>query len=744
MKQYILTLCIVLATCLSGCKDDMESGNEFVNRNPGNGLPITFITELVPMEKNGDAQSRSDIEIEDNYKKEFQKGDYLHVIAIFTVENTDHTTTEQEPFYDCFQFDGTEWKTTATAEVGTSSPMTWPWNAIEADFTAYYISASDGRLTKERNLITSKLETLTDVTDPLVANATNIKYGHAVPLTFHHLCTKLTITDITSGSNEFWAKKGTDLKDAFQLFISPTTGEFQFDFIKEGTEEPRVSSQRIEKDNTSYVSYYLAPGDYKGMQLTYRYSRPYLTLNIDKLNNLEAEKSYIVSIIKNSGNISIDDDEDNRWDDPDNPDENTEVKVDINEFLQHICEGTAYQVDNTTVLNPSLDGGIELLVNVDFENKTFNSFTLPNGALFNGNYHYIKNVCQPLFEGIEGVIANLHLANVNIAENQNETNTTNIGAFCRTSSASSAINNIRLSSVKIAAKPNSTADLCNFGALVGYCAGDIETVQISKDVTSNVYTAEENENENLGRIYVGGLVGELSGSLRNVSRFKEETGTPEEEQTKGKVTVTCNCPNKIGERYTGGIVGLSTGDVANCTLEATVNASNARGVLVYTGGIAGMARYTEETEGISNCIFKGDIHSGLAYSTEDGQVEGHAYTGGLAGFAAIVGSITNNEIYGTLHGPTENGQFTPLEHSVYAMGGLYGQIYQSSSSNNTTWITFEDLYTGEDNNYHVGKIAGRADEIGTGDTSKNTETTLGDVGSDLDNDDIDEDLENGN
>ncbi len=743
MKKYILTICLALATCLSGCKDDVEPGNGIDNRNPENGLPITFVTELTPMEQ--DAQSRA--EIKDNYKQEFQSGDYLHVVAVFTIKKADGTEEKQAPFYDCFQFDGTEWKTTATAEVGTSSPMTWPWNATEADFTAYYISASDGRLADTP--ITVKLETLTDVTDPLVAEAQEIEYGHAVPLKFEHLCTKLTITDITDNANEFWVKKSTELKekelkDAFQLFIT-SNGDFQFDFIKEGTEEPRVSSQRLstEDDNTSYVSYYLAPCDanvdygYKGMQLTYRYSRPYLTLNMEELNNLEEGKSYVVSIIKNSGSITVDEDEDDWWDDPDQEDPN-EVEVSINEFLDHICAGTAYEEDGTTILTPSPEGGVELLVNVNFNNQSFSPHTLPNGAIFNGNYHYIKNVSQPLFEGVEGTITNLQLANVKITENQNETNTTNIGALCRTSSISSDINNIRLTGITIEAQPNATADLCNFGALIGYSAGNIEKIQLSKDITVKVYTTEATTN--LGRIYVGGLIGESSGNLQDVSRFKEAA----EAEDKGTITVICNCPNQIGERYTGGLVGLSTGNIANCTLEATVDASNARGVLVYTGGIAGMTRFTEATEGVSNCTFHGDIHSGLAYSTENDQVEGHAYTGGLVGYVAAVGTINNNAVYGTLHGPTDEGQFTPLPYSIYALGGLYGQIFQTVSSNNTTWITFNGLYEEESSNYHVGKIAGRADDTSiTNDTSMNTTATeLDDIGAPIDAGDIGGDLDN--
>lgn len=726
MNKYIAILSIVLAACFGSCQDDMGVSNGTIQRNPDEGLPIAFTTEVLLVQTVGDASSRADVE--DLYKKEFVEGDYLHVSATFTLLNeneesaeTPATTTQ----YELLRFSNGEWIST------DSDLLRWPWNAEKADFTAYFIGASDGLL-QEDDPKEIALDTLSYNTDPLLAEAKEVAYGHAVRLEFHHLCTKLTLTDVSSSGSEFWAKK-EGICNQFHLTRNEND-ELIHTFVTVG-DNPHVAAQRT-ADNT--VSYYLAPGDYQGMSLTYRYDRPYLTLNIDKLGTettegyeLLAGTSYVVSITQNAGSITIDEDEDDWWEEP--GDKTTTVKLpteeDINAFLTAIANGTEYAYNETPVLgrSPDIQGGTELLVNVDFNDQDFDDHNLPN-AVFNGNYHYIENVKRPLFNQINGGrILNLSLYHVNIKENY----VTAVGAIAResTTANATAIHNVRLHDINIYVTPTQNYDeACDVGALVGNSNSVMDSIRLGGNISVTVATTDTERR--LGTINVGGIVGQLyaAGQLNHVSRL--------EETTPGSITVTSSCPNRYGDRNTGGLVGLSNGHIEDCLLNnATVDASKTRGIMVYTGGLAGMARgtvgthsSTTNTNGIFRSTFSGTIKCGRAYSasTTEESAEGHAYAGGAVGYAYWSDNIEGNEIFGTLVGPIgDDGQnFRPWTNSIYATGGLFGQTYQAPTSDNTTWIVFKDQLNNDVDNYHIGTIAGRADEKSTPD--QNTSHTPGD------------------
>lgn len=740
MNKYIITLCTLLALCLGSCQDDMGIDNKVTQRDPDKGLPITFVTELQPMAIVGDARSRADIE--DHYKKQFVEGDYLHIFATFTRKDAEgNKTTESQ--YDFLRYDGNEWQSTASPDnPGSPTAMTWPYDAISADFTAYYIGRSeeDGWLTTIGSSTENiRLDGLTETTDPLVAEAKGIEYGHAVPLHFTHLCTKLTIVGVRESADEYWVQQ-TELKDAFKL--TRTESGLTFDFVSTDTDTDTDNARVAAQRTGDYVSFYLAPGNYQGMQLTYRYGRPYLTLNMDDLKELEANISYVASISENTGSIIIDEDEDDEWDDPDG-DHVDLGELDIDKFLQAICNGNGYSVtqtgedgttENIEILRqvPDREGHTELLVNVNFQGKVpQESRNLPNSAYFDGTGHYIINPGGPLFDGIEGTIVRLGVSGANITDTEKEA----VGAIGRTCTNTGALNTIRLNNITITATPPTDANLlCDVGALVGNSAGDIEYVRLGGNISVTVNT--ENATTPLGRIYVGGLIGQLSGYLYDVARFNEENP--------GTITVTNNCSNEIGERYTGGLIGLSTGDIGSCTMKATVDASQARGVLVYTGGLVGMARGSEATSeeefnGIYDSTFDGTVRVGRAYSAEENVVEGHAYAGGLVGYAYQVKGMERNQVFGTLYGPIgddENTPFVPYKNSIYATGGLFGQAYLSPSTGNTTWIRLENQHTHE--RYYVGKIAGRADtgsDVTTGNTS-HTAGTWEPVGGTIDASDV--------
>lgn len=723
MNKYIAIVGILLGILLAGCQDELEMNGADTQRNPGKGLPITFTTEILPREVSGGVLTR--VTVNDDYKQEFievtegedgmKRGDFLHVSATFTLLGEDgqpvESGAETVTQYECLQFENGEWHST------DNTVLTWPWNAEEGTFTVYYMSGSNGLLTVN-DPEEFELSNVTYDTDPLMAVAENVPYGYAVPLVFHHLCTKLSIIDVSTRGSEYWAKitreDGTRMANQFSLTRNGNN-ELTFAFkTKDADENPYVSTQRTEE---GYVSYYLAPGDYEGMSLTYRYDRPYLTLNLEELNNLEKEHSYVVSITDNQGSISIDEDEDDWWEEPgENVDEVELDQSDIDGFLKAICDGTAYSHDGTPVL-AVIEEGTELLVNVKFNSDTFGDHDLPN-TVFDGNYHYIQCVKRPLFNLINGGrIQNLSMYNVEIKQEK----VTSVGAIARESTQEGeAIRDVRLHDISIEVTPTENYNqACDVGALIGVSNSTMSDIYLGGNISVKAYTIDTERQ--LGTINVGGLIGQLnaSGQLNNVSRLEEETT--------GCITVNSSCTNKLGDRNTGGLVGLSNGHVADCVLNnATVDASQTRGIMVYTGGLVGMARGTVGTHaatinanGIFNSTYSGIIKCGRAYSTNtegEESVEGHAYAGGAVGYAYWSDNIEGNEIFGTIEGPIGDGEeeFTPWENSIYATGGLFGQAYNAPTSGNTTWISFEDVGSNDsEKEFYVGKIAGRADENST-------------------------------
>ncbi|ADY36051.1 hypothetical protein Bacsa_1479 [Phocaeicola salanitronis DSM 18170] len=723
MNKYITIFCIALASCLGACQDDWGADNGTAQRNPEEGLPVTFTTaSLPPMKSEGDVTSRAN----DVYKQTFEDGERLHVSATFTLLGTDGEADVNQTVskYTQLQYDkeNDEWQAT--------EGITWPYNAAYATFTAYYINDSEGLLLPTDPKIV-ELEDVTDTTDPLKAVAKEVPYGNAVRLEFEHLCAKLTLTNLSSDAIEFWAKTDEEnsaapINNQFQLLL--TRDEARNETISEENqftstgENAHIAAQRTE-DNS--LTFYLAPGNYYGMKLNYRYDRPYRGLNIEGLSDLKAGTSYVIDFTQHSGSIVIEDDDNGEEDPEKNPDPIEMTDVDIDAFLEAICEGSIYEQDGQIILEADGEGGTTLLTNVDFQGSSFTGRDLPATASFDGNGHYIQNVARPLFDDLSGKIANLGIYNeedITITENEDpETNANAVGVIARTCNLASSdtpnIDNVRLSGIVISVTPPQDDNLIlNVGAAVGNCQGWVNNIRFAGDIKVEVAT-KDHERE-IGTVNVGGVIGQLTatGHLSQVSRMEEDAP--------GTLTVISACPNRTNDRNTGGLVGLSNGRIEDCTLSnATIDASETQGTMVYTGGLAGMARgvqgsHETTTNGIFRCKFDGIIKCGLAYSEEHGDdsAEGHAYAGGAVGYAYWADGIEGNEISGTLYEPSDDSAtdgFEPYENSIYATGGLFGQAFESPTSNNTTWINFDNVYEGTSPNYYKGKIAGRADANST-------------------------------
>lgn len=704
MKKYIGIALVFLLAVLGGCSDETFE-NKGNHGQEGEIRPVEFVTEVSGMENDAEkAESRVD-------KSAFAEGDLIYVFAVFSLDGGG-----QEYAYDFLRLTGGEWVSAKEEE----APMAWPWNASEATFKAYYVAGLSGTVTPGNPSDEVLLDgLLTSGYDPLFAQtAESVAYGGAVHLVFKHLCAKVTFKGLAD-VDELWLKKD-GLKDAFRLNWTGTEADGFTDLYGEfvASSARDESSRRVAgvKDSDGGMAFYIEPGDYSDISITYPYNRPYLALEIDGLSGLKANTAYTVEIDESSGEVIVVEDPEDWWEE--NEDDPNPVKLsqdEINRLLQAIHDGDAFVTnDGTPILDTEADGRTVLLRNLDFQNNTFNVQTVPNGAYFDGNYHFINNVAQPVFGEINGTISNLGIKTFSRTETAQGTEY--LGALGRSSSNTAEITNVRLKGIAITVVPPADPELlCDVGALVGNNAGTISQVKLGGNIHITAQTADDGSAP--GRVDIGGLVGQSSGNIFGVSLTDDET--------EADIRVTCACRifyddnTVVGERYVGGLVGLSTGQMEDCTIAVTVNSLNSQGVLMYTGGLVGMVRSSVSSGSpsadpnvyVKSCEVSGNVTGGLAFPvSQEAYGEGHSYTGGLIGYAYYVGSVEDSEIFGTLHGHGSRENFAPWTNAYYALGGAFGQVYRTTVTGVDSWCDITEIpQVDAQEQYRVGSFAGRTD-----------------------------------
>ena len=700
MKRYhIIYLAAVLLTGVtSGCVE--EELHVSAGREDG-GIPVDFQAEVIPVSGLTKVQQG---------QFEFEEGDVIHVYATFSLPDNGTSSA-----YDCLEFRGGEWVSKESEDPNApSSPMMWPWDAETATFSAYYLAHSSGILTSRTERLLDDLQT---EADPLHAEVDGVPYGGAVRLQFSHLCARLTVNGLTEGETTFWLQKD-GLQDAFSLVRDAEDNSLTFAFAEAGEELRPGGDHHVTGtgDGSGSATFYLAPGDYSDFRINYPYGLAYLTLtDITELENVEPNTAYVLNINPGSGNVDEADDDD-RWEDPDDPSGDVPLTTDeINAFLEAIHDGERYVTPDGIPLLDIEDGDnnqkiIVLLRNVDFQKNTFTNASLPNSTVFDGKYHYIKNIYgSSLFNAVNGRVSNLGLVGGEITLS----GAGNAGLLCPSAAASATMNNMRLKDISLDVTPPEDGSICNAGVLVGNSSGNI--LDISFGGRINVSVTGENVP---GRVHAGGLVGQSSGSIRRVSLLSDEDAAD--------VTVTCRCRFPTdetgsryaeGDRYVGGLVGLTTGTVDDCSISATVTAAESQGVLMYTGGLAGMVRGAADSGAsgsvtLTNSVADCNVTGGLAYSidrTSNG--EGRSYTGGLVGYAYYAASVADCISLGQVNGHDYRTDFTPYDNSFYAIGGAFGQIYACTSVSGVdarSSIVTDLAYDGSDR-YYIGLFAGRSD-----------------------------------
>ncbi len=682
MNGKIGIICGLLSLALCGCRNEFD---ELPKRNVREEMPVRFTAER-PQD---DVSTRAIVD-----KEAFVAGDVMHVSARFTLDDRKTVTKYATLTLDEYG----EWNNETIFDMG------WPWNATEAEFTAYYLENWNGPIAQPGTSVNPVLldrfefEGRSMNPDPLRAVTVVDGYGKAVHLRFEHLCTRLTIEDV-GGEEEYELRfkympegESQPLKNACQLTLNEDN-TLTHKFVPEGI--AKVASQVFETgDGKRAVTYHLAPDDYSRFSLTRRNGYAYLSItNVDELKDLQANEAYTISLENLQGNITPDDDD--VWgDDPPAPEVPDYANFNIDDFLRAIrdCkEDYICQLEDGTsiVVLKKGDGRNEMLLmqDVDFEGEKFASVDLPDMVTFDGGGHSILNVAYPMFGTIYGKVTQLNIyAETKAGPLQVPGDQTEWGMLARISERGE-ISNIRLEGTAvefiIPDTPDTRGNTYNIGALVGWVKyGSLSEITLAGKVSVTV----DSEYEGDYIVCAGGVVGQCSGSMEHIDNLGGNS----------TIYVTNKCKG-YSSRYTGGLTGVFNEAILNhCNVTTLVDADESAGTWNYTGGISGAGRTSSggaAIAAITECTVSGSVQGGRIMHRSDPSIttQFHSSTGGIIGHvqsASVTDGIALNKVSVTQHDGLD-------ENSFYTVGGVIGSMTNAVSiRNNEGWMSFNaDDYT---------------------------------------------------
>lgn len=735
-------LAVAVALCgLTACTDNLLTGD--TQRDPQNELAVDIEATCSALTRAGGSKGN------DNDGK-FSKGDTIQVSAVFTLADADgNETSTTDIRYDRYVFDGTKWTSVNNDEKATDEPMTWPWNATKGTFTAYYQPAIAGKLQQgDENAKQVKLDDLTDTTDPLRAVTENVEYGHAVKMNFTHICTRLILLNINDPSqnteylfstfNSSSDHTEKTLKNKFKLYRD-AEGNLQHTFVADPednttltrpAEEITIQFGDSEEQTYKCIEVYLATDETTGtadctnFNIKRSNGAAFLqATNIEGLNKMHANQSYIVDLSRELGVVNIE--EDGGWK-PIEDDDIKELAFDIQTFLNNIRDGKDYIVTDaetqkqTQILKASNGGStVTLMCNVNFGNA--NNYIPVNlrNITFNGNHCYIENFGQTIFGDMESsTVKNLGLHNANITFNagtEREVNNngeeitgsegiaSGKGALARENTGT--IDNIRLENITLTVNgANSTLGKTYYaGALVGACSGgNSSATNISLGGDIIIKTTDESSN---GTFMLGGIIGQISSNCA-VSEITMRDINEKETTKVGKVNITNSMTGGKGTYLVGGIVGeASQSTLTKCVITGSIDASASYGTENCVGGAVGrMAdNCTLEVVAVDITVKGGTV----ATSTESIH---HAYTGGMVGLLANNCVINLCKSFSDITGAgTAKGEYegtTPtylnqLKGAIYATGGVIGGMQRPIYT-----VTNNDVFGTVSTGGYVGGVVG--------------------------------------
>lgn len=631
MKPFITTLkvslwMLVLSIFNTACTDN--DFNEITTDQQGDAI------QVVISGPDNYAVSRAAGET----KLLFENDDRIHVAIEFTL---DGNTIQKK--YACLKYVKTDQK---WEEAGTSN-FKWPWNAISASFTAYFIpSAGNYKNNSQLNnngTVTLPLSELSkNNLDPLKATYTDVPAGGAVYLQFEHLLTKVTLTaldGITTNSQlrmslpeltDQWSIKleGNELKESFTQANS---------FIESTCTDDRQ------------VMFLLPPVDAgTKLQLAKRDMSPLHSIQLPTDQALKAGKHYTIDTKNLPDNFIADDLKEQDWG------KEEAIKLTPEEIGKYLIGVSVGDDTNGKVFTVERSGKIiDILISytegnnrtviqvrdVDFQGGTFAPpAEVSQTVIFNGNGHYIRNVSLTNVTGNDKAIFGLNrgsMSNLNIETVTSTTSTeTNLGILVARNSGT--LDNIH---IKGAITLDAGSNARYIGALTGWNDGTITNCSITGEgeMAINVnHTISETVN-------VGGLTGY---SQKGISDCKiEKTGKI---SVSGESTYTTFIGGFIGNHitngtieecltnlnlditkthniYAGGFIGQGTRALAHCTATGTLTFGNIADDNVQNvniGGFIGMMDSSNNPASLLDCAFTGSL---------TGTFPSGAHAGGLAG-----------------------------------------------------------------------------------------------------------------
>ena len=738
------TIPLLLALIVAGC-----TGERFPDAAPsraesGEELPVEFICELPsPLTRGFD----EDAEV----KTAFKPGDVIHVLATFDTEELQVDGSVREGTtkrYGILQYNGKGWDAVAPR-------LTWPSVAVKGRFEAYYISGSDGALTEATESETYLLSGITPAGDPMHAlsgteGERDIVYGHAVRMRFEHLCAYLTLVDLEPQvATEYWMTRNDvpTFNNAFRLSLSKDADglpdSFNFEFCRMEPDpdnfpgliyiDAKTLTRFIGEKSITRADYFLEPGLYDTFSISYKAGQQstydYLQYDYNKIPGnirgeantppkLEAGVTYTLTITKSSGITITSPPSAEGWDET-----GGYVDVDVEDFLRSIYDEKDYFYGDVQILEKTATG-TKLLRNVDFHFADYSEFSdeyfAPNimeDSVFDGDYHYIKNLGCPLFRYNYGTIKNLGIHDVKIdatsyeveyADGDNarrplyESDMSRHGALCMWNRTAATISNVRVGKVEmnISVRSEITADTDgseahNIGCLTGSNTGIVNGVSLSGAFQLHVGGVEGKPVN--ASVLIGGISGQnaAGGSITDVSPLEGDLA----------ITIRYDCKGDFGSYSVGGVVGESSGSIAGVILsDVTVDGTGSSGVTSYVGGIAGQldasTASTASSSRLDACIISGSLTPGETHKY--GEITSGSYIGSIAGADLDVPVLDCRTAVSVI------GPVSPNEGVIYATGGAFGRI-RSATTHVEDCITYGSALSGPDNRekmWYIGNFAG--------------------------------------
>lgn len=670
MKRQIEWMVYGIMLLLSvGCREDVDALYGVKSRP---GIPVCFTTAW-PQDVAGLKRGIAN-------KKDFKEADVIHVSAEFTLDplTTESQTEEKVTKYTILTLENGAWVNTRTEE---QYEMTWPWNAKEAKFTAYYLENWTGPIAQVgvelEPVVLDRFAYRDSVfnPDPLEAVTEKIEYGHAVHLAFHHLCTRLTLVGVDDEDEyglRFKSVGGVErsLQNACTMKLDEDN-RLHFRFVEE--ESRQITAQVDDEGDEKSVTFHLAPGDYSTFSLLKRSEYAYITISdVQELGELKAGESYTVSLEDLKSNITPDDG-DNWWDDKDDPTVGTYEGFDVKDFMNAIKECNkdytcTLNGDTVTLLQKNKHRNeMKLMANVDFKGESFIPEDLPDIVTFNGGGFSILNLVNPMFNTLYGTVENLNLRGARLIHKESDPDAsstadhdTGWGVLARVCEGGT-VSNVSLADAELDIALHNGDGLDKaycIGALVGKLPrGSLTDIMLSGSIK---VTAEAANPEAAYTSCMGGVVGQCNGTLANVDNLRGGSGA--------EIVVTNKCRG-TGSRYTGGVVGLLTdanGALEGGNVRVSVHAEEAEGSWNYTGGVAGGVRFGAL---VSDVTVAGNVTGGKVADYKETNT--HAAVGGLVGYvdkASVTGGIAFGKVAMFPDYPSPN------DHSWYTLGGVIGAM----------------------------------------------------------------------